>query len=42
MLFIYTQGLFVYFYWSGLTNHLPTVIPFAGLQIILMIYISER
>jgi hypothetical protein len=42
MLFIYTQGLFTYFYWSGLTNHLPTVIPFIGLQVILMIYMYEK
>ncbi len=39
--FMYTQGLFVYYYWSGLSNHLPTVVPFAGLQLLLMIYIGE-
>lgn len=40
--FIYTQGLFVYYYWSGLSNHLPTVIPFAGLQLFLMIYLARE
>ncbi len=41
-IFIYTQGLFVYYYWSGLSNHLPTVIPFAGLQLFLMIYLARE
>ncbi len=40
--FLYTQSLFVYFYWSGLANHLPMVLPFAGLQLFLMIYILEQ
>ncbi|MDA8388207.1 MAG: hypothetical protein M0Z58_06070 [Nitrospiraceae bacterium] len=40
--FIYTQGLFVYYYWSGLTNHFPMVVPFGCLQLILMVYISEK
>ena len=39
--FVYTQCLFVYYYWSGLTNHLPTVLPFAGLQLMLMLFISK-
>ncbi len=42
MVSIYTQGLFVYFYWSGLSNHLPTVIPFLGLQLLLMIFIAQN
>ena len=40
--FIYTQGLFVYYYWSGLANHFPMVVPFGCLQLLLMIYISEK
>lgn len=42
MIFIYTQGLFVYYYWSGLANHLPTVIPFLGLQLSLMFYMIQK
>lgn len=41
LIFIYAQGLLVYYYWSGLPNHLPTVIPFVGLQLVLMAYITE-
>jgi hypothetical protein len=41
-LFVYVQCLFVYFYWSGLINHLPMVTPFAGLQLFLMTYIAEK
>lgn len=42
LVFIYSQGLFVYYYWSGLNNHLPMVMPFVGLQLMLMIHISEN
>lgn len=37
--FVYTQALFTYYYWSGLSSHLPLVVPFIGLQIFLMIFI---
>ncbi len=37
--FIYTQFLFVYYYWSGLPNHLPMVIPFLCTQLFLMLFI---
>ncbi len=40
--FVYVQGLFVYFYWSGLINHLPIVFPFVTLQILLAAVMLER
>lgn len=40
--FFYAQGLLVYYYWSGVRNHIPTVIPFVWLQFILMLYIAEK
>lgn len=40
--FVYVQGLFVYFYWSGLINHLPIVFPFVTLQILLAAIMLER
>jgi len=40
--FLYAQGLLVYYFWSGVRNHLPTVIPFIWLQFILMLYIAEK
>jgi|GEM_PF-1968086 len=36
---LYAQGLFVYYYWSGLPNHLPMVMPFLSLQFFIMLYI---
>jgi len=42
MIFVYTQGLFVYYYWAGLSNHLPTVMPFVGLQVSLVFYMIEK
>jgi hypothetical protein len=42
MIFVYTQGLFVYYYWAGLANHLPTVIPFVGVQLSLMFYMVQK
>jgi hypothetical protein len=41
-IFIYSQGLLAYFYWSGLSNHLMPVIPFIGLELLLMLYISKE
>jgi len=40
--FIYTQFLFLYFFWAGLNNHLLHVIQFFGFQIFLMLYILEK
>ncbi|GFE58126.1 hypothetical protein [Geobacter sp. AOG1] len=40
--FIYSQGLLTYFFWSGLSNHLMPVIPFIGLELLLMLYISKE
>jgi hypothetical protein len=37
--FMYSQGLLVYFYWSGLPNHLPLVLPFLGLQLFFMLFV---
>lgn len=42
LVFFYTQSLFVYYYWSGLSNHLPMVIPFIGLQLFLMLFITRE
>jgi hypothetical protein len=36
---LYAQGLLVYFYWSGLLNHLPMALPFLALQLFVMLYI---
>lgn len=38
----YTQGLFVYFYWSGQMNHLPMVLPSLGLQALLVLFMLEK
>lgn len=41
-LFIYSQGLLPYYFWNGQSNHLPIVIPFIGLELLLMVYISKE
>jgi hypothetical protein len=41
-IFLYTQNLFIYYYWAGLPNHLPMVLPFLGLQIFLMIFVAQK
>ena len=41
-LFCYVQMLLVYFYWSGLTNHLPPILPFCCLQLFVMLYILMK
>ena len=38
--FLYSQALLVYYYWSGLINHFPTVLPFMGVQFFLMLLIA--
>lgn len=40
--FIYSQIILVYYFWSGLTNHLPPVISFAWIQLIMTIFISKN
>lgn len=40
--FVYTQGLLVYFYWSGLPNHLPVIYPFITLQVLFAAVIVEK
>jgi hypothetical protein len=42
LVFLYSQGLLLYYYWSGLTNHLPMALPFIGLQFFLMLYITGK
>lgn len=42
MIFVYTQGLFVYYYWAGLVNHLPTIMPFVGVQVFLMVHMMQK
>jgi hypothetical protein len=39
---IYSQLLLLYFYWSGLVNHLPPVLPFLWLQLFLMLFIGQK
>jgi len=38
MVFVYSQFLLIYFYWSGLTNHLTLPLPFLFLDILLMFF----
>jgi hypothetical protein len=38
---IYIHFLFLYFFWSGLNNHLLHVIQFSGFQLFLMLMITE-
>ncbi|MCX5786128.1 MAG: hypothetical protein NTX59_10610 [Elusimicrobia bacterium] len=40
--FFYSQGLFVYFYWSGLLNHLPLLFPFITLQLLFAALLIEK
>jgi hypothetical protein len=40
--FIYTQELLVYFFWSGYLSHLQMAIPFLGMQVLLMVYIYHQ
>ena len=41
-MFVYSQGLLVYYYWSGYDNHLPPVLPFIWFQMCLMVYIAQN
>jgi len=40
--FVYSQGLMVYYYWSGLTNHFHPISHFMFLQAFLMLFILKR
>ncbi len=40
--FIYAHIFLLYFYWSGLLNHLIPVIPFCWLQLFIMLYIARK
>ena len=40
--FVYNQATLLYFYWSGLLNHLPPVLPFFWLQMFVMLYILKN
>lgn len=41
-LFVYAQGLLVYFFWSGLENHFWPVLPYVGLHVLLMLSVVAR
>ncbi len=40
--FVYAQTLLLYFFWSGLPNHLPLVVPFLWVQLLLMLFIAKE
>jgi len=40
--FVYSQGLLVYYYWSGYDNHLPPVFPFIWFQMCVMVYSARN
>ncbi len=40
--FVYNQATLLYYYWSGLLNHLPPVLPFFWLQMFIMLYILKN
>lgn len=40
--FIYSLGMLTYFFWSGLTNHLAPVLPFAGVALLLMLRLGKE
>ncbi len=40
--FLYSQSTLLYYYWSGLINHLPPALPFLVLQLFIMLYILEK
>jgi hypothetical protein len=40
--FLYAQGSLAYYFWSGLTNHLPPVFAFVWIQVLLTFYIIEN
>jgi hypothetical protein len=40
LIFFYNQAMLVYYYWSGLLNHLPMALPLIGVQFFLTLYIT--
>jgi hypothetical protein len=40
--FLYAQFTLLYYYWSGLVNHLPPILPFLVLQLFAMLYTIEK
>ncbi len=40
--FAYSQATLLYFFWSGLVNHLPPVLPFLWLQLLLMLFMVQK
>jgi hypothetical protein len=40
--FLNAQSTLLYYYWSGLVNHLPPVLPFLVLQLFIMLFILEK
>jgi hypothetical protein len=40
--FVYNQAILLYYYWSGLLNHLTPVLPFFWLQMFIMLYILKN
>ncbi|OGU11158.1 MAG: hypothetical protein A2075_19845 [Geobacteraceae bacterium GWC2_58_44] len=40
--FVYSLGLLTYFYWSGLSNHLGPVLPFVGVELLLMLRLAKE
>jgi hypothetical protein len=40
--FAYSQATLLYFFWSGLVNHLPPVLPFLWLQLLLMLFMIQK
>lgn len=41
-LFCYCQAILLYFYWSGIINHLYPILPFFSLQLFLMLRIARE
>jgi hypothetical protein len=41
LVFVYSQCMLVYYYWSGLKNHLPMALPFLALQAAIALFICE-
>ena len=40
--FIYSQGLLTYYYWNGHINHMMPLLPFIGLELVLMLYLCKE
>lgn len=42
LIFMYNQAMLVYYYWSGLLNHLPMVLPLIGVQFFLILFMGDH